>query len=350
MKQGKIRKLLISACGACVLIACILIISILTWSKTPYGNVDPGVAVFLKILSWSGGNPLEKGRPLKEVRNSSRKTALFKSTPPRILKIQEKTIPGSGGGIPIRIYYPKQGNSGPLPVVMYYHGGGWSIGDLDSHDDICRIIAHMCGVLVISTDYRRAPEHRYPAAIEDAFAALLWARDNAGTLGADSYRIAVAGDSAGGNIAAVVSLKARERDRSLIRSQVLIYPVVDISSMKTESYKNFASGYFLTEKSMKIFRSMYAPDSRKWKDPFISPLRSNNLCNLPPAFIVTAEFDVLRDEGEVYAARLRAGGTKATSKRYRGVIHGFISLNRLSDKSEEAFNDIVRFLKETLFN
>ena len=314
------------------------------WSKTGFEQLDPGVTFFLKVLDLSGDNPLENGKSIDEVRRASKKTAVFKISPPDIANICELSIPGPGGSIPMRIY--NRGSNTPRPVMLYFHGGGWALGDLDSHDNICRNIARS-NMILISIAYRRAPEHPYPAAIDDAYAALVWAHDNALSFNGNGQGIAVAGDSAGGNIAAALCLMARDRGNTSIQSQVLIYPVVDLSSMDTPSYGLFSRGYYLTKKSMELFRAMYIPESKRWADPYSSPLKAANLTNLPPAFILTAEFDILRDEAEAYASRLRNAGNNVRNKRYPGVIHGFVSLTRLTGKSDTAIHDIFLFLKDT---
>lgn len=234
-------------------------------------------------------------------------------------------------GIPCRLYRPTLGTIG---VCVYFHGGGFVIGDLDSHDDVCRKLAVASGHAVVAVDYRLAPEHRFPAAVEDAIAATRWVRDNARSLGVDAARIAVAGDSAGGNLAAVVALYGGVD----LAFQLLIYPVTDAHST-TQSYFDNANGYFLTADSMRWFFSHYTGgDASMVNDPRMSPLiaRDEELAATPPAAVITAEYDPLRDEGEQYATRLAALGVPTSLTRFHGQIHAFFSMSEMLDDGAAA--------------
>lgn len=328
------------------ILVCVLAYLINSWTETGYGTLDPKVAVFVKLVELQGGPPLDRGAPITEVRSAIHKTRVFKYPPTQIAQVSNQTIPGPAGPLPVRIYHPRPDVI--LPIVIYFHGGGWVMGDLDTSDNNCRSIAAKANVIVISPAYRLAPENPFPAAVDDACATVLWAHQNAAQLNGDPMRIAVAGDSAGGNLAAAVALKMRDLQPSLITCQVLIYPVIDLCTMDTPSYQHFATGYYLTRESMRRFRAMYLPENDLWCTPSASPAKAASLAGLPPAFIVTAEIDVLRDEGETYAARLREAGVPVESRRYAGVIHGFMSLEKLSKQAARAYDDVARFLDRQL--
>lgn len=252
-----------------------------------------------------------------------------------VAKVEDRRIPGAPDGppIPVRVYWPQTGSNG-LPVVVYFHGGGWVLGGLDSHDPLCRSLANEVGAVVVSVDYRLAPEHRFPAAAEDAYAATAWVHAHATELGAAPSRLAVAGDSSGGNLAAVVALMARDRGGPPLRFQLLVYPVVDYAR-NTPSYRANAEGYFLTATHMRWYWDQYL-GTADGAGPYASPLRAHDLRGLPPAYVVTAEFDPLRDEGEAYAQRLREAGVPVSVRRYDGMFHGFFSLAGLLPAAREA--------------
>lgn len=221
----------------------------------------------------------------------------------------------------VRVYAPE--GDGPFPVVVYYHGGGWVSGDLDMHDSTCRRIANRASTVVFNVDYRLAPEHPFPAAFDDGYAALVWAHDHASEFGGDPTRLAVAGSSAGGNIAAAAAIKARDENGPKIDLQVLIYAVLD-SSTSTGSYSEMASGYLITDTQMHWYWNQYVPNIADRQDPRVSPMHAQSLAGLPPAIVIVAEYDVLRDEGINYANRLRDEGVQADVTTYEGQIHGFM--------------------------
>lgn len=250
-------------------------------------------------------------------------------------KIEDLTIPcGPKGQVDIRIVRPKP--CPPiLPAVVYFHGGGWVVGDKETHDRFARKIAAGTGAAVVLVDYQRSPEARYPIAVEEAYASTKYIFENAKTFDFDASKLAVAGDSSGGNLAAVIALLAKERGGPAIRAQVLFYPVTD-AQFETPSYQKFAEGYMLSRETMKWFWDQYLPDLEARKQPTASPLRASTeqLKGLPPAMVITAEFDVLRDEGEAYARKLAEAGVEVEAKRYPGTIHEFANLYATAGTSE----------------
>jgi acetyl esterase len=265
--------------------------------------------------------------------------------PQPVARVQDRTLPGPSGEIPVRIYAPE--SRGPLPAIAYFHGGGFVLGGLDTHDGTCRALANAAGAMVVSVDYRLAPEHRFPAAPEDCYAALRFLGERGAEIGADPARLAVAGDSAGGNLAAVTALLARERRGPELRFQLLVYPVAD-HRFDTPSYRDNAEGYFLTAAMMRWFWSHYLEQPDHGEDPIASPLRAKDLAGLPPALVITAEYDPLRDEGEAYAARLREAGVATELRRYPGQIHGFFSWSDLLDDGRAAVEHACAALRGAL--
>jgi acetyl esterase len=245
---------------------------------------------------------------------------------------EDRVIPGGPSGqIAIRIVRPK-GSLGMLPAVMYFHGGGWVLGDVETHDRLIREIAKGAHAAVVFVSFSRPPEARYPVAIEEAYAATKWIAENGKTINVDGSRLSVAGDSVGGNMAAVVTLLAKRRGGPQIHFQVLFYPVTD-ADFDTASYDQFAEGYFLTREAMKWFWDQYAPDVAVRSETTVSPLRASldELRGLPPALVINGECDVLRDEGEAYARKLIEAGVPVTAVRYMGTIHDFVMLNAITD-------------------
>ena len=255
---------------------------------------------------------------------------------------ENRKLAGPGGDLPVRIYIPF--GKGPFPVVLYFHGGGWVIGGIESSDGLCRSLANASGCIVVSVDYRLAPEHPFPAAVDDAFYATLWAAENASSFGGDPSRIAVSGDSAGGNLAAVVAQIARDRGKPAIGFQLLIYPVTD-GACDTPSYSENAEGYFLTRDAMQWFWNHYVPKEADRSQPYASPLRASNLAGLPAALVITAEFDPLRDEGERYAEGMRTAGTPVQLTRYDGMIHGFFAMSAIIDQGRTAIQQSAAALR-----
>jgi acetyl esterase len=265
---------------------------------------------------------------------------------PEVAEVRELRIPGPAGEIPARAYWPP--GSSPFGCLVFFHGGGFVVCDLETHDALCRQIAVDSVCCVVAVDYRLAPEHRFPAAPDDCYAALCWVADNADRLRVDRGRLAVGGDSAGGNLAAVVSVRARDRGGPQIKFQLLAYPVTDLRSMDTQSHRQFASGYFLTRAALVWFRDHYLQDASQRTDAEVSPLACTRLQDLPPALVITAECDPLRDEGEAYARALEQAGVPTALSRYPGMIHGFLSLYAVLSLGEQAVGEICAALSRAL--
>lgn len=264
------------------------------------------------------------------------------SQPEDVTRVADVTLKGADGPIAGRLYAGDEGAH--LPCVVYYHGGGWVIGDLETHDGLCRMIANRVKCVVVAVDYRLAPENKFPAAAEDAYAALLDVQARAAELGIDPSRIAVVGDSAGGNLSAVVAQMARDRSGPSMRLQVLMYPVTDYD-FETASYKDNADGYMLTAATMRWFWDNYVGSVEDGVHPYASPLRAKSLAGLPPALVITAEYDPLRDEGDAYAARLREAGVAVQHSPYAGMIHGFVHMNEVIPTGVVAVEEVSAALR-----
>ncbi|WP_219471449.1 alpha/beta hydrolase [Nonomuraea rhizosphaerae] len=263
----------------------------------------------------------------------------MESEPVEIGRVEELVA----GTVPVRVYRP-EGEPADRPVVVYFHGGGFTICTLDTHDNICRMLCAGAGAVVVSVDYRLAPEHPYPAAVEDAHAATAWVHEHARELGADPAKLVVAGDSAGGNLATVTCLKARDEGGPPILFQVLVYPCTD-AAQNRPSYEENGEGYFLTKANMRWFWDCYQPDPARRAEPYSSPINAD-VSGLPPALVLTAEHDPLRDEGEAYAARLKDAGVETELVRYDGMFHAFFGLGALLPAAQEAADKVCTTIKE----
>ncbi|HEX6312904.1 MAG TPA: alpha/beta hydrolase [Acidimicrobiia bacterium] len=260
-------------------------------------------------------------------------------------EVVDRTVAGPGGEIPVRIYRPAPET--PLPALVWFHGGGWTIGSVETHDLSCRALANAVGCVVVSVDDRLAPEHKFPCAVDDAFAATRWVAGHAADLGVDPARIAVGGDSAGGNLAAVVSLLARDAGGPHLAFQLLVYPVTDYEFESASMVEN-ATGYFLELESMRWFYRQYLNEESDGDDWRFSPIRAADLSGVPPAFVLTAEFDPLRDQGEAYARELEAAAVPVELRRYDGVFHGFFGMRDLMEPAQEAFDDVTKAVRLAL--
>lgn len=302
-------------------------------------KLDPNVRSILEMIEAQGDPPLET-LPVAQAR--ALVLERFKpvaGTPESVRSVENLRIPVPGGEIGIRVYTPDA--AAGRPALVYFHGGGWVVCNLDTHDVVCTAIAHRAGATVVSVDYRLAPEHKFPTAVTDCYAATVWVTTNAERLGIDPKRICVGGDSAGGNLATVISLKGRNEKGPAIALQAMVYPVTDLSSFDTCSYSEFADGYSLTRSEMEWFRDHYLSRIDDRENPYASPLLATDLKGLPPALIITAECDPLRDEGEAYAKRLEQAGVPLTCKRYPGMIHPFFSLSGVIPQAFDAIQQVA---------
>lgn len=296
-------------------------------------TLDPQARTLLDFMEAQGTPRLNTLSPA-EARQSVAAFAQLGGEPEPINRVENRTLPGPEAPIPVRVYTPA--GDGPFPVLVFFHGGGWVICDLDTHDPVCRHLANAAQCIVVSVDYRLAPEHKFPAAVDDCYAAMTWVMNNAGSINGDPTRVAVGGDSAGGNLAAVTALMARDRGETPPVFQLLVYPATDYYLPGTPSVKENAEGYFLTRDDMAWFWNHYLRNSEDAANPYACPLRAESLAALPPALVITAEFDPLRDEGEMYAARLGESGVATTLVRFDGMIHGFFSMAGVLEQGRKA--------------
>lgn len=303
--------------------------------------LDPQALAFLDQLKAMGAPPLNELSP-PDARVAAQALGSLSGTPEPVAKVENRTIPGLAGDIPIRIYTPA--GNGAFPVLVFFHGGGWVIGDLETQDGPCRSLANGAACVVVSVDYRLAPEHKFPAAPEDTYAATQWVAANAKSINVDPTRIALGGDSAGGNLTAVTAQMARDRGGPRLTFQLLIYPVTD-GACDTVSYRENADGYLLTKDMMQWFWNLYVRNQADLQDPMASPLRAQSLKGLPAALVQTAEFDPLRDEGEAYAARLKEVGVPVKLTRYPGMIHGFFGMASVINQAKVAIADAAGALR-----
>jgi len=310
--------------------------------------LDPQIKAILDLLAQSGTPSLASGTP-EQARAAFRFTTVDMRDPSTLApvgSVENTQIDGPGGEIPIRIYRP-QTMTATTPTIVFFHGGGFVIGDLDTHDDAGRLLCHDIEAVVVSVDYRLAPEHRFPAGFDDCLAATHWVAANVATLGGDATRIAVAGDSAGGNLAAAVAIAARVAGPRLA-AQLLIYPAVDFhpDSDHPSRIEN-AEGFFLTQADMEWFREKYLTDA-EMLDPRASVLHVEDLSGLPPAVVGVAEFDPLRDEGEAYAKKLADAGVQTVLHRFAGLVHGFYGMGVLSPAAADAVRTLNGDFKKIL--
>jgi len=306
--------------------------------------LDPQARAVFDRLAAMGGPPINE-MTVSDARQNSVDMAAMQGAPEEVAKVEDRTLPGPAGDIRVRIYTPAA--EGLLPVLVFFHGGGWVIGNIEMVDGLCRSLANASGCIVVSVDYRLAPEHPFPAAVDDAYCATSWVAANAAGFGGDPWRIAVGGDSAGGNLAAVVAQMARDRGRPELKFQLLVYPATD-AACDTPSCGENADGYFLTRDAMLWFRNHYLPSEDDRSNPYASPLRAGDFRGLPAALVITAEYDPLRDEGEQYAARLHDAGVPVQLTRYEGMIHGFFAMGAVIDQGRKAIEQAAAALRGAL--
>jgi acetyl esterase len=310
-------------------------------------TLDPDSAAVYKAFQEAGRPAYETLTPSEAREFYLQARTVTNPEPPELKSVAPLSIPSPSGAIPARIYTPiklRQTN-GLAPCLVFFHGGGGVSGDLDSHDVVCRKLAHEGELIVISVDYRLAPEHKFPAGIEDCLYGTRWAATHAAELGANPMRIAVAGDSAGANMAAVTALRVRDEGGPTVCGQLLLYPVTDYHTPGTPSYEENAEGYGLTRDTMQWFWAHYLSDDSEGRHPHASPLRAPDVSGLPPALVITAEYDPLRDEGEFYAERLKAARVPTALSRYLGVNHGFMFWVGVVAKAGAAMNEACEWLR-----
>jgi acetyl esterase len=294
------------------------------------------------MLAGMGGRPLHELTP-QEARAMALPPDLAGAEQP-VHAVENRTVPGPAGPIPVRVYRPAPGEA--RPGLAYFHGGGFVLGGLDMCDRPCRELANLSGCVVVSVDYRLAPEHPFPAAVDDAYAATRYVADHAAEFGIDPDRLAVGGESAGANLATVAAIVSRDRGEPRLAFQLLVYPQVDVED-DSPSMREFAHDHFLTVEAIAYFVDHYVPNREDRRSPRVSPIAAD-LQGLPPAFVITAECDPLRDQGEAYARKLKTAGVEVTGKRYDGMIHPFFSLGGIVGGGKSAIADAAAALSQAL--
>ena len=303
--------------------------------------LDPQAQQVMDQMEALGLPPAHTVTPVEARANSK---ARPRATGPEVARVEDLRIPGPDEEVPVRVYTPE--GSGPFPVLVWFHGGGWVVGDLDNADGTARHLAVGANCVVVSVDYRLAPETKFPGPAEDCYAATRWAAEHASSLNVDARRIAVGGDSAGGNLATAVALMARDRGGPSLVYQLLVYPVT-ARDFDSGSYEQNSEGYGLGRDAMVWYWDHYLQDNSDATNPYAAPLQATDLSGLPEALVITAEFDPLRDEGEAYAHRLEEAGVRTACTRYDGMIHGFFGMPAVLDKGREAVAEASAALKGT---
>ena len=301
--------------------------------------LDPQVEAFLAEFADSEAKPFHEMTP-DEARRVTREFRQLAGQAEEVHSVQYDFIPGPTADLPVRIYHPNPDKAkSPLPGLVYFHGGGWVLNNIASADNVSRAICNATGCVVVTVNYQKAPEHKYPIPLDDCYAATEWVFANAETLGMDADRIGLIGDSAGGNLAAAVALKARDEAGPKLVCQVLVYPATQYG-WDTPSYRANAEGYLLERPLMEYFWKHYAADPVDGSDPYFAPLAANDHSGLPPALVVSAEFDPLCDEGKEYSEKLSAAGVLVKFSLYQGMIHGFLSMAGVFDQTQILFDEI----------
>jgi acetyl esterase len=301
--------------------------------------LDPQAQVLLEQMKAQGMPPFDQ-MTVAQAREAGLAFKDLEDEPQPVAKVEDHLIPSPRGelALGVRVYTPT--GEPPFPLLVYFHGSGWTIANVEVGDAPCRALANAAGAVVTSVEYRLGPEHKFPAPLEDCYLATRWVAEHAADLGGDADRLVVIGDSAGGNLAAAVALMARDRGGPKISQQVLLYPATN-HSFDTPSYQENADGYMLTRESCRWFWANYLNSDEDGRNPYASPLQADDLAGLPPAFIVTCEYDPLRDEGEAYGERLRAAGVPARVSRYDGMIHGFLWMGGVLDRTRHLIEKIA---------
>lgn len=306
-------------------------------AKTP---LDADTAAFLAQLVELNADPITAGTPDEARSANAAFLAQVGIDPVEVAEVADLEIPGPGGPIPAR-RYRADGESGA--VILYFHGGGWVLGDLEGHDPLCRLLASETGAEVVNVNYRHAPEHPFPAAVDDAYAALEWAASEL----ANGRPIVVAGDSAGGNLAAAIALRTRDEGGPEIALQALLYPVLDVD-LETDSYKAYGEGHLLLRDDMAWFIDKYVPDAAQRDNPYVAPLRADDVAGVAPAYLAIGGYDPLRDEAVAYADRLRDAGVEVRVREYGGFIHGFLTMPKAIPSTQQAIDEVVAELGDLI--
>lgn len=304
--------------------------------------LDPEVKVLLERAAGSGAPP-RSAMTVAQTREFYLGMRSLAGVPPELPRVEDRDVAGKGGPVPIRVYAPEVRDR--LPVLVYFHGGRFFSGDLETHDTVCRILAVESGWMVVAVHYRLAPEHTFPAAVEDAWSVTGWLGEHAGEIGGDARRLGVGGDSAGGNLAAVTALEARAWGGPALACQLLIYPMLD-ATCSLRSHVTCGSGYGPGSEDMQRGYREYLPEDAGLKDPRVSPLWVSEVSNLPPAFVLTAEYDSLRDEGEQYARAMEEADVPVVLARYEGAIHGFFQLGGVLALGRKANREAAAYLRQ----
>lgn len=315
------------------------------YPKYHNGKLNVQVRNFLYELSKGESTPL-RSQTIVQVREGNSVSGLIRERD-KAFVVYNVSIPGKDGFmIPLRIYVPK--GEGPFPVLVYLHGGGWVFGTLDEADHLCHHFAAQIPAVVVSVDYRLSPEYKYPCALEDVYTALVWINQGIAGYKGKPNVIAVAGESAGANLATVATQMARDWNGPSICFQLLLCPCVDLVHLNTQSYQLFGEGRWLSKLNIEYYYEQYLENKNQAGEAYVSPLLAENLKNLPSAHVITAEFDILRDEGEAYVSRLREAGNVVTHRRYDGMIHSFFVLNKVFDMANAAMDEWVDLLRRNL--
>ena len=306
--------------------------------------LDPDAQALLDAMIKAGRPQFEALGPVKARQQMRDMRAALKQPVPEVAEVRDIAVPSKAGAIPVRLYRGTTASGTTQPLLVFFHGGGWVFGDIETHDNLCRALANSGACTVISVDYRLAPEHKFPAAVDDCFAVVTWAHANAAALGVDATRIAVGGDSAGGNLAAVVAMRAQQAGSPRISMQILFYPVTDLA-MDTASYAQQGKDYNLTATAMRWFRDLYLNNEAEFTDWRVSPLKAKDLAKLPPTYLAIGGCDPLHDEAVAFAKALDRAGVPVTLREYPGQMHGFASMSGFLRSADEVIAETGAMLR-----
>lgn len=334
-----------------IIIIVLIIVGFFTFKnliETKNGTINLYTALNLKLDKILNNRSTDE-ETIKEIRDRLNKDSLkFSKSPIPFSNIKDINIEVSSSKIPIRIYTPEDGEM--FPIIIYSHGGSWIAGNLDTHDNVCRKLSKNTKAIVISVDYRLAPENPFPQALDDVYNVLQWTNANAKSINGDVNRVAMVGDSAGGNLSAAVCLMSKDKNGPKVTCQVLIYPSTNLYELNTKSWSDFSNDFNISKEEMEKYISLYVPQKEDRKNPYVSPLLSNEFKQLPDTLVITAEIDPLRDEGEAYSNKLKNSGIKTQVITFNGVTHGFITMDKITSKADEALNEISSYLQNEFEN